>query len=247
MGFPTPFPEPASSALLHFAVNAPRQIVSQLHALQVAEVPLNAFLDGTGQFGVVTLKRIERGASALLLAGPTERVLRSQLQSAPALTLVGFVNDGKVQFNVNVLSDEGTSSAEFAVSTPSLLFRLQRRSVVRASVDADRSAVCRIPVPGGTGEREALRVLDISVDGIGLLAYPQCFEPVVGSELVGCRLDLPGVGGISANLRIRRIDSSADDGATRICGCEFLGLPPGVRAALARYVAERVSRAAMVK
>ena len=90
-------------------------------------------------------------------------------------------------------------------------------------------------MPGGTGEPEALCVLDISAGGIALLAYPKRFEAVIGAEIDKCRLDLPGVGGATVSLRVRHLGPQPDEGQARCCGFEFVRMTPGLQSMLAKY------------
>ena len=70
-----------------------------------------------------------------------------------------------------------------------------------------------------------------------MLAYPERFEPVIGAEIDGCRLDLPGVGGAEVSLRVRHIDALPADERARCCGCEFVHMALALRSMLERYVA----------
>ena len=106
-------------------------------------------------------------------------------------------------------------------------------------LDGAKAAICRIPVPGGTGEREALCVLDIGTGGIAVLAYPQWFEAVIGAEIDECRLDLPGVGGATVSLRVRHLGPQSDEGQVRYCGFEFVRMTPGLQSMLATYVEDQ--------
>ena len=142
---------------------------------------------------------------------------------------------GKVQFDAAPVPRRAVGGREFTTSIPEQLFRLQRRSAARVRLDGAKAAICRIPVPGGTGEREALCVLDIGAGGIAVLAYPKRFEAVIGAEIDECRLDLPGVGGATVSLRVRHLGPQSDEGQVRYCGFEFVRMTPGLQSMLAKY------------
>jgi c-di-GMP-binding flagellar brake protein YcgR len=244
MGIATPFPEPESPQLQRFAVRSPAEVVGLLRAMQDDGVPLNAFLEAGASFGVVTLLAVDEAAGQLEFAGPADEVLRGRLRTAPLVTCVGFVDAVKVQFTtsgVDAAAAHGSSS--YRALIPAELIRLQRRSAIRVRPEPGRGAVCRIPLPGGTGEREALRVLDIGTGGIAVMAYPERFEPIVGTEIHDCRLDLPGVGGAVVSLRVRHVGPLSGDELARYCGCEFVHIAPAVQTMLLRHVEKRVGQA----
>lgn len=236
MGFPTPFPEPDSQELQRFAVRSLWEVVSRLRALQEDAVPLNAFVDAGAPFGVVTLLRVDEVAQELVFTGPINDRVCGQLLKSPLATFVGYDDAGKVQFDAAPKAGGTGEGNEFTASIPAQLLRLQRRSAARVRLDSAKAAVCRIPLPSGTGEREALRVLDIGTGGIALLTHPERFELVVGTEISNCRLDLPGIGGTVVSLRVRHVGSQLGDNKARFCGCEFVHSPAAMASMLARFL-----------
>ena len=235
MGFPTPFPEPDSPELQRFAVSSSGEIVSLLYALQETAVPLNAYVDTGALLGVVTLNWVGVADGQLVFKAQADEGLSGRLIGAPLATFVGFDHAGKVQFDAAPVPRRAVGGREFTTSIPEQLFRLQRRSAARVRLDGAKAAICRIPVPGGTGEREALCVLDIGAGGIAVLAYPKRFEVVIGAEIDECRLDLPGVGGATVSLRVRHLGPQSDEGQARYCGFEFVRMTPGLQSMLAEY------------
>ena len=236
MGFPTPFPEPDSPELQRFAVRSPSEIVSRLRALQAAAVPLTAFVDAGASFGVVTLRGVDEIAGKLIFAGLADDGLRRQLLNSPLATFVGYDDAGKVQFAAAPMTHGAGDCGEVTSQMPANLFRLQRRSAARVRLDGTKAAVCRIPVPGAAAEWETLKVLDISIAGIALLTYPQRYEPIVGAEIDGCLLDLPGVGGASVSLKVSHASAHARPKLHGHCGCALLRIAPAVRKMLIRYM-----------
>jgi len=240
MGMTTPFPEPDSPELERFAVRSEAEIVGLLGAMQEHGAPLSAFVDSGSPFGVVTLLHIDEAARELVFVCAADEAVFALLPVAPLVTFVGFVDSIKVQFAVaGVRPAGGGDRSTLAVPIPAQVYRLQRRTAVRVRPETGRSAVCRIPVPGGTGEREALRVLDISTGGIAVLAYPERFEPMVGSEIDDCRLDLPGVGGAVISVRVQHVGPLPGDKLARYCGFEFVRMAPAVQSMLARFINDK--------
>lgn len=244
MGMTTPFPEPDSPELGRFAVRSEAEIVSLLRALQARQVPLNAFVDAGSSFDVVALLQVDEAARELVFARPVDEALSDRLLAAPLVTFVGFVDLIKVQFAASGVRAAGKDASTFAVPIPAQLTCLRRRRAERVRSKVGRGAVCRIPLPGGTGEWEALRVLDLGIGGIAVLDLPERFEPIVGEEIDDCRLDLPGVGGAVVNLRVRHTGPQPGDQTGRCCGCELVHVSPSVRSMLVRFINDRLAVAA---
>jgi len=238
MGLTTPFPEPDSPELQRFAVPSQTEIVGLLNALRDRGVPLNVYFGASSEFDVLALLRVDE-AGGLTVESPVDPGVRRRLLEAPAVTFVGFVDAIKLQFTVaGARAATLAGRPAIAAPLPARLLRLQRRGAARVRPESGRGAVCRVPLGGSAGEDEALRVLDISTGGLAVLAYPERVELVVGMEIDGCRLDLPGVGGAVVSLRVRHVDPLPINETQRCCGCEFVGMATAVRAMLARYVAQ---------
>jgi len=238
MGMTTPFPEPDSPELQRFVVESRQEIVGLLRGVRDRGVPMNVFIDVGSAFDVLALLRIDEAGGALVFASPVDASMRSRLIDAPSVTFVGFVDAVKLQFKAfGAAAGNHAGLPSISVPIPAELIRLQRRASARVRPAGARGAVCRVPLDGSPGEYEALRILDISTGGLAVLAYPERFEPVIGAEIEGCRLDLPGVGGAEVSLRVRHIDPLLADERARCCGCEFVGMAPALRSMLERYVA----------
>ena len=236
MGMTTPFPEPYSIELLRFVLQSGAEIAGLLRTACDRSVPLTAFCgDGRG-FEALMMLRLDEADRQLMIESPRHGRFRDELLAASAITFVGFVEGIKVQFTAS-----GARQAEFdgravmTIPVPSRMLRLQRRGAARICPQGGRGATCRVPVAGRAREHDVLRVLDISTEGLALLAHPEHMELVVGMQIDGCRLDLPGVGGTTVSMRVRHVDSFPADPNACSCGCEFIRMGPGAQKVLERY------------
>jgi len=167
---------------------------------------------------------------------PSAPQQQSQLFDAPELVCVAFVESIKLQFTLDAprrSTDSGYPA--FLCAMPDRVLRLQRREYYRVRTPDDVSASCLVPYSGDRAQYESLRVLDVSVGGLALMAYPRHFDPAFGTVIDRCYLDLPGVGTVTIRMRVAHVETTKD-GESRRCGCEFIDLSPQARMMLQRYV-----------
>jgi c-di-GMP-binding flagellar brake protein YcgR len=161
-----------------------------------------------------------------------QRLLRAErLRISTQLDHVrmGFTADG-----AGAVSYEGGPA--FRVRLPDTLLRFQRRDSYRLKIPLGRPLVCQVPAARG-GAALAVKVRDISVAGVGLIDYPARFLVAIGQVLEGCRINLPELGALVADLEVMH----AAQGESRRCGCRFRDLPLPMATLIQRYIT-RVER-----
>lgn len=233
----TPFPEPESPELERFWIYAPAEILALLSRLRSERVEMTLYWGRDGECAVTRLLELDEPRGTMHLDMPQVPALREGVLGASELTCVAFIESIKVQFTVRAPRAEGGGSAPWAIlaAVPERLLRLQRREFFRVRTPRNVSASCLVP-EGGDGSRyESLRVLDLSVGGLAMLAYPVHMEFTDGTTIDRCFLDLPGAGTVSVRMRIAHVEAPGKDGGRR-CGCEFVDLTPQARMLLQRYV-----------
>jgi len=130
----------------------------------------------------------------------------------------------------------------FACAVPSSLVRLQRRDYFRAHVPLARNLRCAVRVGDAQEARAArpidLRILDVSVTGVGLTDAPSGFAPAPGTRLSGARLILPA-GVLDVDLEVMYCREAPHGGSgpapVRI-GCRFVDLAPRGQALIQRCI-----------
>jgi c-di-GMP-binding flagellar brake protein YcgR len=237
MGITTPFPEPDSAQLRRSSLQSHLQVVGVLRTIADRRVLLNVFADPGPAFDVMTLRHVDVVNDELVFDGPEHAGMRHRMLESARLTCVGFIENAKLQFSASGVFP-GTYEGRPAIKAPmpADLFRLERRASIRVPQDLRRGPACRLPVPGRPGEYVALAVLNLGAGGLAALAQPNGVDLALGAELDGCRLDLPGQGGVEVTLRIRHVGPRASNDGGRYCGFEFIGLSPAVHAAVSRFV-----------
>lgn len=232
----TPFPETESPELERFWVYSKFEIEALIARLCDERVPMTAYWGRDGECAVTQIMRVDAVCDEVHFDLPNQPQLQERLLCAADVVCVAFIDNVKIQFAIGAprRSSDGRYPT-FLSGFPERLLRLQRREYYRVRTPESLSACCLVPYPGDRDQYESLRVLDLSVGGLAMLAYPRHFDPSVTSIVDRCYLDLPGVGTVTVRLRVAHVETSAD-GQPRRCGCEFVDLSPQARMMLQRYV-----------
>jgi c-di-GMP-binding flagellar brake protein YcgR len=232
----TPFPEAEAPALERYWLYSKFEIETLIARLCDDRVPMTVYWGSDGQFAVTQIMKVDAVRNEMHCDLPSAPQQQLQLLEASELVFVAFVESIKLQFTLEAprrSSDGGYPT--FHCALPDRVLRLQRREYYRVRTPETVSASCLVPYSGDRAQYESLRVLDVSVGGLAMLAYPRHFDPAHGAVIDRCYLDLPGVGTVTVRLRVAHVEAAQDE-LSRRCGCEFLDLSPQARMMLQRYV-----------
>jgi c-di-GMP-binding flagellar brake protein YcgR len=232
----TPFPETESPELERFWLYSKFEIDALIAHLCDDRVPMTVYWGRDGECAVTQIMKVDAVCDQVHFDLPNQPQLQARLLAADDVVCVAFIESVKIQFAIGAprRSSDGRYPT-FLSSLPERVLRLQRREYYRVRTPENLSASCLVPYSGDRTQYESLRVLDLSVGGLAMLAYPRLFDPSVTAVIDRCYLDLPGVGTVTVRLRVAHVDISAD-GLSRRCGCEFVDLSPQARMMLQRYV-----------
>ncbi len=218
----------------YFVHGAP-EIYALLRALANQESLVTAYTGGPGDFFATTLLAVVPDQGEFLMeAGPG-----TAAPSGPCdLTLVGFLDNVKVQFECTALGTIGHAGHRaLRARMPTRVLRLQRREAFRVSTPILRAPLCHLPA-AGLRPAISVRVADVSCGGIALAL--RSGEPAVqpGDVIPDCVLELPGVAPIGVTLEVRHVAPKGGAGVPglRTCGCRFADLPGPAATQVQRYV-----------
>ncbi|ADE11283.1 flagellar brake protein [Sideroxydans lithotrophicus] len=229
-----------------FALHNRKEIVFILEDLAKHRVAIN--LDTSEGVGLVTsvLGVSSEGNYVYMDVSPDDRINEKITHSKH----VSFVTQAgvKVRWHATHLHlVELQDGNAFSMLVPSVIERIQRREYFRLSTpQGSKALICRIP--SGTAVIEAI-IADMSLGGIGIVIRGALHEVFThGALLEGCTMELPVIGVVPMNLRVRGIWTSmktkSGEQLHRL-GLEFEGLSRGASNVIQRYMiqleAERIS------
>jgi c-di-GMP-binding flagellar brake protein YcgR len=233
----TPFPEADSPALERFALRGHDEIAALLRELADRQTLVTLYYDHAAGFTVGNLLDVDGSPDAVVLECAGDDHVQRAIAEAADIVVVAFLDSTKLQFTLAGAEPvEFQGRAAFRLRRPQRVLRIQRRSETRRHPPGGRPATCRVPGADHPGQYEALRVLDISLGGLAVLAPPRLFDLHRDQVLAPCYLDLPELGQIGVTLKVRYLEAWPSEVGCRRCGCEFVDLADGARRALQRYL-----------
>jgi c-di-GMP-binding flagellar brake protein YcgR len=227
-----------------YLVRHPAEVQRILREVMQAKGIVTAYVDDGRERMLTTIVDLDPAGRSVFLDCGADEEMNARLTSCREVTLSTTHEGVRVQFTSPPLERVRHPLAELLrAALPEALLRLQRRQYYRLVTSLANPVKCRIGT--ARGELEAT-VVDLSVGGIGILAYPAEGVLEVGRLYPGCRLSLPGLGQFTVSLTVRSIFELTLRNGRRShrAGCQFIDLPAGLEVALQRYItrAEREQR-----
>jgi flagellar brake protein len=210
-----------------------------------AVVSLYADVAHGQDFALSSIVAIEPAKEFLFLEQGVDQDLNRRLINTGSVVCGTTHQQVHIQFTGNHLKPvmRGKESV-FQVAIPKELLRLQRRDTYRLATSVINPVKCLINT--GTSFLDAI-VVDISIGGVGILAYEGINLLKTGATYHGCRIELPGSGTFAVSLNVcTTFDVELKNGRlTHRAGCQFMDLPPSVETEIQRYIirVERERRA----
>lgn len=231
-----------------YLVTHPREILRFLREVRDEKTIVAIYGENGKDFVLSTLLAVEDEKGFLLLEQGVDPAMNAALLASARCTFATTHDQVHIQFSSGridpaVLGQE----AVFRVPLPREILRLQRREYYRLVTSVVNPVKCMINT--NTGLMETV-VVDISIGGVGILAYQEDGRLKAGEVYHGCRIALPGTGEFALSLSVRTtFDITLKNGRiTHRAGCQFIDLPPSVETAIQRFIirVERERRARYV-
>lgn len=218
------------------------EILFFLHALVRRGNMVTAYIDGGSTFFLTSIVGIDDAANQLLLDAATIEEINQQAGNARRITLVTSHDRVRMQIRIGptrTITHQGHPA--LLAELPELALRLQRREFFRLEPPLNSPLHCQLLAedPDNRPKTFELMLADISGGGVSLIAPTGDIDYFPRDALLkDCRLDLPGEGVITANLRVRKvIELSTQSGPHSLrIGCEFVNLRGNYLAMIQRYI-----------
>ena len=231
-----------------YLVSHSRDIHRYLREVMDGKAIVAIYGENGKDFVLSTILAVDEDKDHLLLEQGVDAAMNARLQASAHCTVATTLDQVHIQFSCGPMQavDLGKEAA-FKVAMPRELLRLQRREYYRLVTSVLNPVKCLINTSAGLLETV---VVDISIGGVGVLAYQNDVLLKAGEAYHGCRIALPGPGEFALSLAVQNtFDITLKNGRLthRAC-CQFIDLPASVETAIQRYIirVERERRARYV-
>lgn len=228
-----------------FKIDHPNEVERILVGVMERKALVTAYSDDNQDFVVTTFVAVDPDEKAIYLGLGPDPVLNKALAASRTVSFNTAHDQVRVLFTtpgVKIVNLAGEQV--FKAAIPAELLRFQRREYYRLPTSLVNPVKCEIDVDG---KRILTTVVDISIGGLGVLAYSEG-NPLVEDRIYhGCRLILPDAGSYLVSLHVRVVyEPTVRNGVTtRRLGCQFIDLTPSIETDIQRYIirVERERRA----
>jgi c-di-GMP-binding flagellar brake protein YcgR len=232
-------PVSVDAAMAHCQVHTRYEVVSLLREVAASHALLTIYFNSGTDAIVSTLLEVNPDFEELVIDCGADQKANARLLESPRLVAVTFVDHIRIQFSTgraHTTTFQGTPA--FRIRLPDSVLRLQRRNAYRVRVPMANPATLSIVHPNRADEMLKLKLLDISVGGIAVLATPEDFEWKDGAVLEGCRIELPDFGEFTSDLEVRYSLLLAETGRTQLkrYGLQFRNLGGSTASLVQRYI-----------
>lgn len=219
-----------------FKIGHPAEIERILRGVMDKRALVTAYSENNRDFLVTTLIAIDPEGKAIYFGRGPDPAIDQALAASEKVAFNTAHDQIRVLFSTPSLTlAELAGEQVLRAEMPTELLRFQRREYYRLPTPMSHPVKCLISIGEITLETV---VLDISIGGLGVLAYSQDVKLREGETYHGCRLSLPDAGNYVVSLKIRAIyEQVMKNGAlSRRVGCQFIDLAPSVETDIQRYI-----------
>jgi c-di-GMP-binding flagellar brake protein YcgR len=219
-----------------FRVDHPNEIERILVGVMEKKALVTAYSDNNRDFVVTTFVAVDPDEKAIFLGLGPDPALNETLVASQQVSFNTAHDQVRVLFTTPGLEIVNLAGERvFKTAMPTEVLRFQRREYYRLPTSLVNPVKCEIDVDG---RRIETTVVDISIGGVGVLAYSEGSELVEDRVYHGCRLILPDVGSYMVSLHVRVVyEPAVRNGIiTRRLGCQFIDLTPSIETDIQRYI-----------
>ncbi len=226
------------SELSKYLVGSRAGVVAILGTLHKAGSLVTAYFSGGNNFVITSILAVRPEQDELVLDYGADAAANQRALQAKRITFVANHERIKIQFYSASLRQarfEGRDA--FSTPLPSALLRLQRREYFRITTPLARPLKCSMAPPSVPAPVE-MNIIDMSCGGIGIIDAGKSFEIETNACFRDCRILLPDIGTVTADIRIKSTFNVTlkNDARHKHVGCEFVSMPERERTKIQRYI-----------
>jgi c-di-GMP-binding flagellar brake protein YcgR len=217
-----------------FRIYSRMEIVNILQAVAADRELVSIGFGGSQDFILSAILAVNPDFEEVVLDYGADQAAMQKLLASNRLRFTTQLDHVRILFQTDLVaatSFEG--SPAFRTPLPASLLRLQRRDAYRLKIPLSRPVMCDMPAADTGAGRVRVRVRDISAGGVGLVDYPPSMRLVPGTVRKDCRIVLPELGTLTADLEVMHATADVE---SRRCGCRFVGLSQAMANLIQRYI-----------
>lgn len=223
-----------------FTVHSRSEILFLLRAIQQRKLLVNLDLPASRQIVVTSVIGFDIPKNQLFLDVARGDALNRELMSGKGAEFITQLDGVSISFQTGPVSlIDFEKLPALCIAIPASLIRLQRREHFRVTLPIARPVKCIVPAQNEDDpEPIHTSIVDIGGGGVALADTSGRLGTDAGHILERCRLLLPELDPITADLEIRnsaQVRRSNGAFQTRL-GCRFVNLPNDAAAMLQRFI-----------
>lgn len=226
----------SSEDVSRYLVRHPAEVERILREVMNSKNIVTAYADDSKDFMLTSIIGIDPDSQWIYLDYGADEEMNTRLLASREVTLSASHDQVRIQFTAAGL-DKTLVGHEPALRAPipHELLRLQRREYYRLVTSLVNPIKCIVHTE--QGELETV-VVDISIGGIGVLAYQQNLPLHVNRTYHGCRITLPGIGQFAASISVCSLFhvTLRNGRNSHRAGCQFIDLAPSLETEIQRYI-----------
>ena len=239
---PAALDDAGPAAWAPFRVDSPSEIAALLRQLRDTSTPL-VLSAPSGAALVTALWSVDGQQQRLNFTGDDSNPQLQDLAEADEAVCVGYLDAVKLQFDLHdLLLVRGPRSCALQASSPSVVYRFQRRNAYRVRTLERHSPTARLRHPSIPDMRLALRVLDVSIGGCALFVPHDVPALDPGLILHGVQVELDADTRFTISMQIQHLSSINSQATGLRAGCEWRSIDRESERSLQRYIDQTQKR-----
>ncbi|MCC5812345.1 MAG: flagellar brake protein [Ectothiorhodospiraceae bacterium] len=189
-----------------FLLTGRPQVIAVMRSLQRKPEIVTAHFDAGKRFLVTAVLGVDADNDRLILDYGPDREMNARALLADRFVCVAKQSNISVKFPCGRLTaGEHEGGPAFFTSIPEQVYRLQRREYFRVPAPVGNPLYCTLADPDDESRTYRMRVMDLSLGGLGLIDPDMNLPLQLRQGFPSCRLQLPGGGEMEVALEVRNI------------------------------------------